>query len=251
MAGTRLTKSYVRYDFHVLRVTVLELPARWGGATEALAELDRILAAGPETDIVVVPELAFTGYVSPQIDFDPRPFAEELDGPIARGSAEIAARHRVHLLAPLVLREGERFSNACILHGPDGAPITVYRKRHPWLPETWATPGAIAPSVVDVAGTRVTIAICYDVHFLPWDASRELRAADLLLFPSAWVDAHDTRIRTLASLARRFDVNVASANWGAGVVAVRGQHDSCVLGRRGEILARVERGELRADATIT
>ena len=238
----------MRYDLGVMRVTVLELPARWGGAAEALAELDDILARGPATDLVVVPELAFTGYVSPEIEFDPRPFAEELGGPITRGSAAIAARHRVHLLAPLVLREGGQHFNACILHGPD-APIAVYRKRHPWIPEAWATAGRDPLPVVDVAGTRVTIAICYDVHFLAAESARELTEADLLLFPSAWVDAHDTRIRTLSALAQRFELNVASANWGPGVVTVRGQGDSCILGRRGEVLARAEHG--RADAVIT
>jgi predicted amidohydrolase len=234
----------------VLRVTVLELPARWGDAAAALAGLDALLAKGAATDLVVVPELAFTGYVSPAMDFDVSPFAETIDGPIARETAAIAKKHGIHLLAPLVLREGDRLTNACILHGPEGV-LATYRKRHPWMPEVWATRGTDPPPVVEIAGTRVTIAICYDVHFFRLDTWRELRAADLLLFPSAWVDAHDTRIPTLAAVARRFDVCVASANWGPGVVAVRGQGDSCVIDRRGEILARVERGGIRADATIT
>jgi predicted amidohydrolase len=246
----RLTKSYVRYDLDVLRVTVLELPARWGDAPGAVAALDSLLEKGPATDLVVVPELAFTGYASPELDFDVTRFAESIDGPTARETAAVAKRHGIHLLAPVVLRDGDHLYNACILHGPGGV-LATYRKRHPWIPERWARRGAEPPPIVEIAGKRVTISFCYDVHFFRIDTWRQLRAADLLLFPSAWVDAHDTRIPTLTAVARRFDVAVASANWGPGVVAVRGQGDSCVIDRKGEILARVERGAIRADATIT
>jgi predicted amidohydrolase len=235
----------------VLRVTVLELPARWGDAAAALVALERLLERGPETDLVVLPELALTGYVSAALSFDVTPFAEPTSGPTMRGAAEIAARRRVHLLLPHALREGKQVYNACSVIAPDGARLATYRKRHPWAPETWATRGPDPPPVIDIGGVRTTIAICYDVHFLAWDTHAELEASDLLLFPSAWVDPHDTRLDTLVSLARRFEVSIASANWSAGVVNVRGQGDSCIIGRRGEILARVTPGDVRADAEIT
>jgi predicted amidohydrolase len=149
-----------------------------------------------------------------------------------------------------VLREEDALFNAVMLFGARGERLAVYRKRHPWFPETWATAGAERPPVVSVCGARVTIALCFDVHFLAEDAAPELEAADVLLFPSAWVDEEDSRTAILAELARRFGVHVASANWGAGVVRVAGQGGSCILGTRGEVLARVERGGLRADAMI-
>ncbi len=233
-----------------MRVTVLELPARWGEPASALADVEKILARGPESDLVVLPETALTGYVSAAGDFDLRKFAEPLDGATAQAAAALAARGGVNPLAPLVLQEGERFYNAVVLWGRGGERLAVYRKRHPWFPETWASAGPEAPPVVELDGLRVTMAICFDVHFLEADSAAELSAADLMLFPSAWVDPEDTRVELLAELARRFDVHVSAANWASGVVRLPGQGGSCILAPSGEVVASVRPGESRADAEI-
>lgn len=231
-----------------MRVTVLELPARWNGAAAALGEVDALLAAAP-TDLAVVPEQAFTGYVSPRGSFDVRRFAEPLEGPTVGLSVALAERHRTTLVVPLVLREDEELYNASVVVNGGGV-LAVYRKRHPWIPELWASEGPAAPPLFTVGGRAVTIAVCYDAHFVAHDASDLLARADLLVFPSAWVDEDDTRVPLLASLARQFDVAVANANWGPGVVEVPGQGDSCILGRRGQVLAMAAPGVRRVDAVI-
>src|SRR5262249_29235131 len=150
----------------------------------------------------------------------------------------IATSHRVHLVAPLVLHEGDAIYNAMACWDPRGERAFVYRKRHPWLPETWATPGPDAPPVIELDGRAITIAICYDVHFLPSDAAAGLAAADVLLFPSAWVEQPDLRVPRLAAIARRFDLHVVNANWGPGIVRVPGQGGSCVIAPDGRAIAR-------------
>lgn len=231
-----------------MRVTVLELPARWNGAAAALGELDALLAAAP-TDLAIVPEQAFTGYVSPRGSFDVRRFAEPLDGPTVGLSVALAERHATTLVVPLVLREDELLYNASVVVNGGGV-LAVYRKRHPWIPEQWASEGTALPPLFTVAGRAVTIAVCYDAHFVAHYAADVLARAELLVFPSAWVDEDGTRVPLLASLARQFDVAVANANWGEGVVAVPGQGDSCILDRHGRVLAMVPPGARRADATL-
>jgi 5-aminopentanamidase len=221
-----------------MRLTVLELPASWGTPARVLAEIDARLATGPATEVVVVPEAALHGYVSPDGDFDLTRFAEPLDGPTAWACAALAAAHGVYLVSSLVLREGTVVYNAMTCFDPRGALAFVYRKRHPWFPETWATPGPVAPPVVELAGRKLTIAVCYDVHFAADDATAELTAADVLLFPSAWVERPDTRTELLAGLARGFGLHVVNANWAAGVVHIPGQGGSCILGPDGALLAR-------------
>jgi predicted amidohydrolase len=225
-----------------MRLSVLELRARWGDAARAVDDLDATLASGARTDLVLVPETSLTGYVSPARDFDLAPFAEPLDGPTARGCAAIAARHALHLVAPLVVREGDAVYNAMACFAPDGARTFVYRKRHPWLPETWATPGSEPPPVVELHGVIVTIAICYDIHFIADDTARELEAADLLLFPSCWVERPDRRLDRMAPVARRFGLHVANANWAPGVVRVPGQGGSCIVAPDGSVVARAAEG---------
>lgn len=230
-----------------MRVTVLELPASYAEPTRVLAEIDARIAAGPATDLVVVPEAALHGYVSPEGDFDLASLAEPIEGPTATACAALARARGVHLVSSLVLREGAALYNAMTCFDPSGNLAFVYRKRHPWLPETWATPGPERPPVIEIAGTRVTIAVCYDLHFIHHDAVPELRAADLLLFPSAWVEENDTRAEHLAELAQRFHLHVANANWARGVVEVAGQGGSCTITPAG-VITRAVNG--RADVLV-
>lgn len=242
----------------MLRVTVLELPATWGDPRGALASVAAELERGAATDLVLLPEASLTGYVSGEGSFDLTALAEPIDGPTARAVGALARRHRVHLVAPLVLAEGGCHYNAMVGFDRDGEPSFTYRKRHPWFPETWATAGALPAPVVDIEGTRVTIAVCFDVHFLEEDAAVALDAADLLLFPSAWVEEEDSRPAMLAALARRHRIAVANANWGAGLVRIAGQGGSSILSDAGDVLAHTSAVSsstsprvMRADAILT
>ncbi len=205
---------------------------------------------GPERpDLALLPELALTGYVSTGRDFDVRPFAEPVDGPTARALAAMARDVGCWLAGPLVERQGERVYNAVAVFDATGRHVAHYRKRHPWYPETWATPGDAPPPVFEVRGARVTIAVCFDIQFVAADAARELGEADVLLFPSAWVERPDTRGPTLQALARRFDVAVVNANWGEGIPRVPGQGASRIVARTGVTLA-VAAGAGRIDGVI-
>lgn len=250
----------VAYALWVLRVTVLELPARYDDRDGALREIDALLESSsspaPES-LVVIPEMAFVGYVSPEGDFDLSKFAEPLDGPTIRQASELASRHRTHLVVPLVLREGSRLYNASVVVGPRGQVVTRYKKRHPWFPETWAAPGEEPTPLIEIAQTRVTFAVCYDVHFLAEEAEETLADADLLVFTSAWVDdtlelgpeghLEDTRVPLLRSLASEHDLVIANANWGEGVVRIVGQGGSCIIGRDGGTLAQTSPTTRRVD----
>lgn len=239
-----------------MRLTALELPASWGTPDRALADVEDRLARGPATELVLLPEAALQGYVSPAGDFDAARHAEPIDGPIARACAALAVRHRVQLVAPLILRDGAHTFNAMIAYAPDGTTTFVYRKRRPWFPETWATAGPDAPPVAMLGTLPTTIAICYDVHFLASDAEASLAAAQLLLFPSAWVADPDTpiadpdsRVALLQRIARRYRVHILNANWAPGVVAVPGQGGSCAIAPDGTVIATAPLGG-RVDLTI-
>jgi predicted amidohydrolase len=234
----------------VLRVSVIELPAAWGEPGPALELVDRALTDGAPADLALLPEMSLRGYVSPAIDFDLSCFAEPIDGPTALALAALARKHHTHLVGPLVLAEDDRLFNTTAGFGPDGSRFLLYKKRHPWIPEEWATPGPDPHPLFSIGGLKVTAACCYDVHFLRREAGETLDAADLLLFPSAWVEERDSRLRRLSELARAHRIHVAAANWGPGVLQVKGQGSSAILDRSGEVVARVEPGGVRADATL-
>ncbi len=225
-----------------MRFVAVELPARHDRSDEQFARLERVLAAEGALDdaVVVLPELAFCGYVSALGDFDRTPVAEPVDGPTVMRAASLARRHRAAMLVPFVERDGARCFNATVLLDRDGAPQMLYRKRHPWIPERWATPGDLGPGAVVFEGVRICVAVCFDVHTLAIDAAVELAAADVLLFQSAWVD-DDPAVRPalLRGLRDLFGCAVVNANWGHGVPSVAGQGASLALaGRSGASVRR-------------
>ncbi len=225
-----------------MRVAAVELPARYGDPEAQLAALDRALAAlpGAGPTLAVLPELALTGYVSARGDFDVSRFAEGLDGPLLARVASVAVARRVSLLASWVERAGDRCFNSAALIDEGGATLLHYRKRHPWFPERWATPGDLGTPVATLHGRRVAVAVCFDLHFASAEAGAVLDSVDALLFPSAWVDddAHDLRGDLLPALAARHGCAVVNANWGLGSPPVPGQGDSRIVLGDGATVAR-------------
>lgn len=222
-----------------MKAAAIELPHRFGKVMDQLALTDELLGqARASFDLALLPECALTGYVSEAQDFDLSAFAEALDGPTAQALAGLAKKHGVALAGPLIERDGARLFNACVVFDAKGRRIAHYRKRNPWMPETWATPGDLPNPVFTVARTRCTIAICFDVHFLARDAAGALAEADVLLFPSAWVDdgPDDARAVQLPEVARDFEVGVVNANWGLGTPRIRGQGGSQLIGVDGDVL---------------
>lgn len=235
----------------MIRVSVIELPATWGEAGPALELVDRVLGDGPPSDVTLLPEMSLRGYVSPAIEFDLTSFAEPIDGPTALALSSLARKHATHLVGPLVLEENGALFNATVGFAPDGSRFLLYKKRNPWIPEEWATAGSDPYPLFTINSVTITVACCYDLHFVAREAHETLDAADLLLFPSAWVEERDSRPRRLSTIARTHRLAVAAANWGPGLLHVKGQGGSMILDAKGEVLARVDPGMLRADATIS
>lgn len=238
-----------------MRVAVLELPASYDRQATREAELERLLEAGPPCDLALLGEAVLTGYVSPSGDFDLSRFAEPLDGPTLARARSTARRHGTALGLPLVERGDDGLLYNCyVLLDAAGELVHRYRKRHPWYPEAWATPGAQPFECVELGGLSLLVAVCFDLHFLTREASLALSSADLLVFPSAWVDddAEDARAAALGGLERRFGLAIANPNWGPGAPAVRGQGGSRILrpGQAPLVAASARDTALRVDAEL-
>ena len=222
-----------------MKICALEVPASFGDPRGRLADIRAALGRGDPADLVVVPECALTGYVSADLRFDLRPFAEPLEGPTSSAYRALAREHEIHFAGPLVEECQGAFFNSFVVVDPRGELVGHYRKRHPWLPETWATKGDLPYPDLQIAGLRLTLAVCYDVHFLAREAPETIAAADVVLFPSAWVDdgATDLRSGIFRTLVRRFGLTVVNANWGEGEPRLRGQGRSRIVGPGGVVEA--------------
>lgn len=217
-----------------MRLTALQLPARFDALPEQLRFAETLLEGGPGTDVVLLSEAILTGYVSPRGDFGLAHLAEPLLGAAHRGLAHLARRFDALVVGPVIERDGDALYNSMVGVTPGGATLLHYRKHHPWFPETWATPGAAPGAVVEWRGKRLVPAICFDVQFLSADNGPALDAADVLLFSSAWVeDEGDSLPSKLAALAQHHRLSVLCANWGPGTPRVPGQGGSMFVTAKG------------------
>jgi 5-aminopentanamidase len=137
-------------------------------------------------DIVVLPELASSGYM-----FDSAaelaavaltPDDDRLSGwrePLRGGAALVVAGFPERGADGL-------FYNASVLLDADGV-LAIYRKTHLWNREKlFFTQGGRPPPVVHTRHGRLGLLICYDLDFPEVPRALALRGADLLVAPTNW-----------------------------------------------------------------
>jgi predicted amidohydrolase len=155
-----------------------------GNLDRILGWLERAAAAGAR--LVVFPECALSGYgfATRQDGLD---HAIPADGEPIKRVAQACARLDCHCVFGFLERDGSRLFNACVLIGPDG-PLGVYRKVHlPYLGiDMHADPGDRPFAVLDAAGLKIGMHICYDGAFPEPARVMALLGADLLVLPTNW-----------------------------------------------------------------
>lgn len=231
-----------------LRVGALELPYCYGDVDRVTDFVDGALASAlvhaRGLDLVVLCEAALTGYVSHRGDFDLSRFAEPKGGPSTSAMRRIARAHGVALGFPLIELDGARRFNSYLVADASGELIAHYRKRRPWVPERWATPGDLGTPSFTIRGVKLTVAVCYDIHTVSRFAGATLDASDALIFPSSWVDddADDLRDELLPKVARRHGIWIVNPNWGSGAPVWRGAGRSRILSPEGALIASAGEG---------
>jgi predicted amidohydrolase len=193
-----------------------------------------------EADLLVLPELPFTGY-----SFRDREelgsYAEDpRDSAVTEALVSVCGEKDIHLVAGFAERAGEKLYNSSLLLGPDGI-ISVYRKIHLFMNEPeYFDPGNAAPEVIDVSGVRVGMMICFDWAYPEVMRVLALKGADLVCHPSDLVLPYCQQ----AMLVRCMENSVYSitANrYGTedrGDISVTFSGGSIIVGPRGEELHR-------------
>lgn len=143
-------------------------------------------AADQGADLIVLPELASSGYVFTDQEEAQRAAEDPDDGPMVRALREVSAAHGCHIVAGLNERDGDCRHNSAVLVGPSGR-LATYRKLHLFYNEqTWFEPGDDLP-VVDLPIGRVGIIICYDLWFPEPVRALAMAGAEVIAVPTNWV----------------------------------------------------------------
>lgn len=143
-------------------------------------------AAAQGADIIVLPELATSGYVFADLE-EARSRAEPLDGDTVSLFRELSLRHGAVVVAGFCeASEGERpYNSLVVVDG--GEVLAVYRKTHLWGREklVFATGSELAPVVRTRVGL-VAAMICYDLEFPEMVRDVAVRGAQIVIAPSNW-----------------------------------------------------------------
>jgi predicted amidohydrolase len=154
------------------------------GAYEAnqAAVRDAIARAG--ADVVVVPELATSGYVFESVEE-----ARSLARPAAEALApwvEAAAAAGCVVAGGFAELDGDALYNSGAIVDGTGV-LALYRKLHLWDRERlFFTPGSALPPVVDTAAGRLGLCVCFDLEFPEVVRGLALRGAELVCVPTNW-----------------------------------------------------------------
>jgi protein N-terminal amidase len=183
-----------------LTLAVLQMQAEHGRVNESMAKATRLLEEAPigSIDLLVLPELAFTGYIW-DTPHEAALVAEPIDGPTYQWAANVAQTRSAYVLLGFVEDAGDVLHNSAMMVGPTGELFALARKTA--LTNTdaqWAASGSGSKSmpIVDLPGVgRVGIGICKDISAVPQNAvpgqhvmddSFSAAAVDIIAVLAAW-----------------------------------------------------------------
>lgn len=167
-----ITAAYLQYE------------VAFGDWAANAATVRRLLSDAPNFDLLVLPELAFSGY-----DFRDRDELECLaepfrDGPTAALLHELAKARNAVIVAGYAERAQEGCYNSAMLVCPDDTAHN-YRKIHLFNREQDVfLPGDAPPAVVDTPAGRIGMMICFDWFFPETARCLALAGAQIIAHPS-------------------------------------------------------------------
>jgi len=137
-----------------------------------------------EADLLVLPELAFTGY-----NFRDRteifPLAENpAASPTIDALAKLCLQKNFFIVSGFAEKQDVLLYNSAVLIGPNGR-IHTYRKIQLFFREKDIfTPGDIPLQLQEIKGVRIGMMICFDWIFPEISRSLALQGADIICHPS-------------------------------------------------------------------
>lgn len=225
-----------------VRVALAQFGARLGDVSYNLRNCVSLVkqAAERQADIIVFPELCFTGYQLQILGDEVHRLSDAWYEEIDRTLKEASKAGNIHIVAGLCENADGVYYNAAYLYNRQGERAGCYRKAFSFGLEGNFFASGTEFSVFDTDFGRVGILLCYDIGFPETARKLSLAGAELLCIPAAW----------RAQDERAWDLNVASRAMENQIYAVGVNHagqfgdlrlfgKSCVSGPDGRVLLQM------------
>ncbi len=181
-------------------VASLDLKGLWPDSTRE-SRIKRIMermneVAGLKPDIICLPELFDTIWVSEKITLSQVAEDEKIPGPVTSRIAEFAIKNNCYVVCPVYTKKDGNYYNSSLLIDRKGAIAGVYHKIHPVeteiLPhgssgeEPGVLPGALDQGVIETDFGKVGMQICYDANWYDGFSNLKKQGAEIIFFSSAY-----------------------------------------------------------------
>lgn len=169
-----------------LKVAIVQLDIQNGDkAANILSIADTLNRVERDTDLVVLPELCTTGFLS-----DTKAMAALAESPSGETIDTIYRYAQVFNMAicgSFIVKIGDKYHNRAFFIEPSGEE-TYYDKHHLFSMSDEArlfSPGENSCEIIRYRGWNINMVICYDMRFPAW--CRNIKCAyDILIAPANW-----------------------------------------------------------------
>jgi beta-ureidopropionase len=200
-------------------VASIDLRGLWPDTTRE-SRIKRILqrmelVTGLKPDIICLPELFDTMWVSEQYKISEVAESEDLPGPVALRIGEFAKKYGCYVVCPVYTKRDGYFYNSSLVIDRKGKIAGAYNKIHPVKSEIIPSgltddvgikPGSLDQPAVETDFGKVGMQICYDANWTDGWENCKNKGAEIILFPSAFPGG-----RILNHYAERFGCYIVSS----------------------------------------
>lgn len=146
-----------------MKISLVQYDPKWEDPEGNQAEIRKLLDSyGPETDLLVFPELTLTGFT-----MKPEKYSAAPGEGYTSFFASIAKERGAYVVFGEIIREGERYLNTLRILDRNGTRRSNYYKIHPFSygDENKHYSGGTELVMSDIDGIKTGFSICYDLRF--------------------------------------------------------------------------------------
>jgi len=195
-------------------------------------------------DILVLPELALTGYTFEDSE-EAYSLSEEVGGKLSKELISIAGKNKVSIAVGFLEREDKYLYNSSILVDGNGI-IGVYRKVHLFREEkSIFKAGNRGFPVFEIDGVKVGLLVCFDWIFPEASRTLALKGADIILHSANLVLSYYQKAAITRAIENRIFIVLANRTGVEDRFGARNEFtgESEIVDPKGKILLKVEKNE--------
>lgn len=224
-----------------MKLAIIQFAPIFGDVKSTMFNLSSLLEKVKEADLVVLPELANSGY-----NFNSRKEAFDLaetanDSVFLSFLQEKCKLYGFTIASGFAEKEGGDLFNSSVLLDADGI-IGIYRKLHLFMKEkTIFSQGNLALPIFEIHGIKVGMLVCFDWMFPEVWRKLSLKGVDLILHPSNLVLPYAQSVIPSYALVNRIFIACANRIGTEKELQFTGQ--SVIVNPKGELLAKANKKE--------